>query len=134
MTIGVVLVGTVVVGVMAVVHRDAVRDHVLSWWPPEEDYHDLSSLPVPDATLPDPPTNLRCSANGSQVTLTWTNPQIYTGIHILREGQFVSAVPGTATSHVTTLVSAEPCYQLQVFYNNEYSGIAGEVVECCLEP
>ncbi len=47
----------------------------------------------------DPPLALECGSDGSEVSLSWTNGQTYSGgIEVLRDGLVIASLAGTATS------------------------------------
>ncbi len=46
-----------------------------------------------------PPTALSCSASGTEIALSWTNPQEYDTIEIYRDGDFLTSLNGTETSY-----------------------------------
>ncbi|MBI4600939.1 MAG: hypothetical protein HY721_03175 [Planctomycetes bacterium] len=61
------------------------------------------------------PVGLKCKARGGDVDLTWENKAAYDGIQVLRDGDEVAALPGTATSHTDTGVpEGDHRYQLMV--------------------
>ena len=74
---------------------------------------------------PSPPQNLIAYSVGSNVVLSWVNAQSYDSIMILRDGVVVEFdLPGTSTSFVTAKVTGEPCYEINVFYDDgEYDRV-----------
>jgi hypothetical protein len=66
-----------------------------------------SSHALCDVHKPKAPSNLQCLAanlglQDGDVKLTWTNEEAYDSLAILRDGQLVAVVPGTATSFLDT--------------------------------
>ncbi|MBN1420378.1 MAG: hypothetical protein JXP34_16490 [Planctomycetes bacterium] len=66
----------------------------------------VDGIPTPDATCDVTVpvagvADLACLATGpDEVTLSWTNPEAYTGFEILRDGTSIATLPAGSTSHV----------------------------------
>ncbi|MDE0961313.1 MAG: S8 family serine peptidase, partial [Planctomycetota bacterium] len=51
---------------------------------------------------PTSPSGLNCVIQGTDAALSWTNGEIYQSVEVIRNGQVIAVLAGTATSHVET--------------------------------
>ncbi len=65
------------------------------------------SVPAPcEVYVPRPPSELRCSADGTSVALAWTEPDPYDTVTILKDGVLLTVLPGGVGSYLDTNVAA----------------------------
>jgi len=49
---------------------------------------------------PQTPSSVACQVQGSDVSVSWVNSEVYDSIDVIRDGQTVATLAGTATSHL----------------------------------
>lgn len=86
------------------------------------------SIPVTcEVYVPRPPAEFRCAADGVTVALSWTEPEVFSHVEILRDGAFLTMLPGgTAAFNDTNVVPGVHIYALRAFVGTS----ATESVTC----
>ena len=83
------------------------------------------STPAPEVVMP--VADLRCTVQDDDVSLTWTNRQTYDAIAVLRDGELIATLAGTATAHPDEDL-APGGYHYRVIASR--GGVDGEAATC----
>ena len=70
-------------------------------------------------TVPNPVEDLECTLNFTSVEITWTLPQMYDSIQVIRNGTVIATLAGTATSYIDAAISPGT-------YTYEVIGLVGD--------